>query len=223
MGSRDIEAKELIAFELGYRIQPHDHVKIDVATFYNLYDKQRSLEPGAPTPAAPGYLVLPFTIDNLIDGETYGFEIAATWQATDWWKIQANYSFWRLSLHQKEGSADPFLEFAERDSPRHQVGIRSMMDLPHDIEFDTGLRYVDALPARMRFVNGSTSGGVPSYVVADARIAWHIIRDKKQDLELSLVGQNLFEAQHQEFAPSYIQTEVTQVETSVFAKITYRF
>jgi iron complex outermembrane receptor protein len=176
--------------------------------------------------------VLPFTIDNLIDGETYGFELAATWQATEWWRIKANYTLWRHSLHRKEGSSGPapgspldatLLEFAERDSPRNQVGIRSMMDLPHNIEFDTGLRYVDALPARMRFVNGSTSGGVPSYVVGDARIAWHIIKDKKQDLEFSIVGQNLFNAKHQEFAPSYIQTETTQVETSVFAKITYRF
>jgi len=225
MGSRDMEAKELLAFEFGYRIQPHEKVTLDLATFYNVYDKQRSLEPGAPTPAAAGYLLLPFTIDNLIDGETYGFELAATWQATDWWRIKANYSFWRLALHHKEGSADPFLEFAERDSPRHQVGIRSLMDLPHDIELDTGMRYVDALPARMRFVDGSTAGGVPSYVVADARVAWHIIKNGAhiKDLEFSIIGQNLFDAKHQEFAPSYIQTETTQVETSVFAKVTLRF
>jgi len=37
------------------------------------------------------------------------------------------------------------------------------------------------------------------------------------------VGQNLLDGRHKEFAPSYIQTEVTEVETSVFAKATFRY
>src|SRR4029078_12519715 len=36
-GSRSMDSKELIAFELGYRIQPHYRVTLDVATFYNIY------------------------------------------------------------------------------------------------------------------------------------------------------------------------------------------
>jgi len=43
-----MDSKELIAFELGYRIQPYDHLTFDLATFYNIYDRQRSLEPGTP-------------------------------------------------------------------------------------------------------------------------------------------------------------------------------
>jgi iron complex outermembrane receptor protein len=219
-GSTDMESKELIGFELGYRIQPHDRITFDLATFYNLYDKQRSIEPsGAPQVLPPGYVMVPVTIDNMINGETYGFELASTWQATDWWRLKLNYTFWRLSLHREPGSGDTLLEFAERDSPRHQVGIRSLMDLTHSIEFDTGIRYVDALPTRMRFADGSVTDGVPSYIVGDARIGWR----PNKNWEVSLVGQNISDASHQEFAPSYIQTQVTQVETSVFAKITFRY
>jgi len=145
--------------------------------------------------------------------------LATTWQATDWWRLKLNYTFWRLSLHKDEGSMDPLLEFAERDSPRHQVGIRSLMDLTKTIEFDTGIRYVDALPTRMRFATGEISGGVPSYVVGDARIGWR----PNKNWEVSLVGQNISNGSHQEFAPSYLQTDVTEVETSVFAKITFRY
>jgi len=220
LGSSDIDAKELIGFELGYRIQPHEKVTVDIATFYNLYDKQRSIEPsGAPQVLPPGYVYVPFTINNLISGETYGIELATTWQATDWWRLKLNYTFWRLSLHKDEGSMDPLLEYAERDSPRHQVGIRSLMDLTKTIEFDTGIRYVDALPTRMRFATGEISGGVPSYVVGDARIGWR----PNKNWEVSLVGQNISNGSHQEFAPSYLQTDVTEVETSVFAKITFRY
>jgi iron complex outermembrane receptor protein len=93
LGSRDMDAKELVAFELGYRIQPHQRVTFDLATFYNIYDKERSLEAQAPDLSNfPGYIVQPYVINNMIDGETYGFELASTWQATDWWRI-------RVQLH----------------------------------------------------------------------------------------------------------------------------
>ena len=41
--------------------------------------------------------------------------------------------------------------------------------------------------------------------------------------DISIAGQNLFEARHQEFAPSFIQSQETLVEASVYAKVTYRF
>jgi iron complex outermembrane receptor protein len=210
-GSRDMDSKELLAFELGYRIQPHYRVTLDVATFYNIYDRQRSLEPGTPfvegTPAPP-HLVIPFTIANLIDGETYGVELASSYQLAEWWRMHLNYTFWSIQLHKKPGSNDPLLEGAEHDSPQHQISIRSQMDLPHKTELDLALRYVDSLSNR----------DVPSYWAADARFGWR----PTKNWEFSIVAQNLFN-QHKEFAPSYILTQTTEVETSVFGKITFRY
>ena len=210
-GSRDMQAKELIALELGYRIQPHDRVTLDLATFYNFYDRQRSIEPGTPfveaTPA-PAHIVIPFTIDNRIKGEVYGVELASSFQPTDWWRLRVNYTAWSIQLHKKAGSNDPVLEGAEDDSPNHQVGLRSLMELPGHLELDLGFRYVDALQNR----------DVPTYTACDARLGWRPSRN----WEFSIVGQSLFN-QHKEFAPSYIQTQTTEVERSVFAKITFRF
>jgi iron complex outermembrane receptor protein len=211
-GSTAMVSKELIGFELGYRLQAHERFTTDIATFYNIYDKQRSIEgPGAPdfVTYAPA-VTLPFTIGNNLDGESYGFEIANTLKLTDWWRVRANYSFLKLNLHKINGSTDPLgLERAEHDSPENQVGIRSMMDLPFDIELDGGMRYVDSLSNR----------GVPSYVVGDIRLGW---RSPKRRWEVSITGQNLF-GTHKEFAPSYIPTQVTEVEPSVFAKVTFRY
>lgn len=221
LGSRDMEAKELVAFEWGYRIQPHDRVTFDLATFYNLYDKERSLEAAAPDLSNfPAYLVQPYVINNMIDGETYGFELASTWQPTDWWRIRANYTFWKLNLHKAPGSTDPLNEQAEGDSPEHQVGIRSLMDLPHKIELDTGLRYVDSLDLRRRFVAApGESLRIPGYIVGDIRIGWR----PNDNWEFSVAGQNLFNKEHQEFAPSFLGTQETMVETSVYAKVTFRY
>ena len=210
-GSRGMDSKELIAFELGYRIQPHDRVTFDLATFYSIYDRQRSLEQGAPfiepTPPPP-HGVVPFTINNLIEGEVYGGELASSFQPTDWWRLRINYTVWSIQLHKKDGSNDPALEGAEDDSPNHQIGIRSMMDLPNHFEIDLGFRYVDALQNR----------DVPAYTAFDARVGWR----PNKHWEFSIVGQSLFNV-HKEFAPSFIQTQTTEVETSVYGKITFKF
>jgi iron complex outermembrane recepter protein len=210
-GSRDMDSKELIAFELGYRIQPHQRVTLDLATFYNLYDRQRSVEPGVffnEANPAPLHLVVPYTIDNLVKGEVYGAELASSFQPTSWWRLRVNYTAWSIQLHKKAGSQDLLVEGAEDDSPNHQVGIRSLMELPGHVELDLGFRYVDALQNR----------NVPSYAVLDARLGWR----PTPHWEFSIVGQNLFD-DHKEFEPSYIRTEITEVETSVYGKITFRF
>lgn len=222
LGNPNMVSKELIGFELGYRLQAHERVTTDIATFYNLYDKQRSLSAGTPyaevnyLAPAPN-LVVPATIGNGISGESYGFEIANTIQATDWWRIRVNYSFLKIALHLDPGVTDPFgLEGAEDESPEHQVGIRSLMDLPQNIEVDAGVRYVSQISNTRRPAPGAFS--IPSYVVGDIRVGWR----PNKNWEISVTGQNLFDT-HQEFAPSYIQTQATEVEMSVFGKVTYRF
>jgi iron complex outermembrane receptor protein len=210
-GTNSIDSKELIAFELGYRIQPHERITFDLTTFYNIYDRQRSLEQRAgfgEVDPPPLHGVAPFIIDNLIRGESYGAELASSFQLSDWWRLRVNYTYLNLQLHTKPGSTDTLLEGAEKDSPTHQVGIRSLMDLGHNVEFDLGYRFVDSLPNR----------SVPSYSSLDARLGWR----PTPHWEFSIVGQNLLYP-HKEFAPSYILTQVTEVERSVFGKITFRY
>ncbi|HEX7859744.1 MAG TPA: TonB-dependent receptor [Verrucomicrobiae bacterium] len=220
LGDRAMDSKELLAFEWGYRIQPHDRVTFDLATFYNIYDNERSLEAGAlDLSNFPNYLVQPYVIGNKLKAETYGFELASTWQATDWWRIRANYTFWKLNFHKADDSTDPLNEAGEDDSPEHQIGVRSLMDLPHNIELDTGVRYVSSLDMRRRFVGAPGEElDIPGYVVGDVRIGWR----PNYNWEVSLVGQNIFD-DHQEFAPSFLGTQETQVETSVYAKVTFRY
>ena len=66
--------KTVRAYELGYRIFPSDTVAIDIATFYNEYDKLITPISGAPYPAGSPtpHLILPMTLANDIEGETCG-------------------------------------------------------------------------------------------------------------------------------------------------------
>ena len=97
----------------------------------------------------------------------------------------------------------------ERKSPRHQVSVRSFMDLPCHLSLDCTARYVDSLPAI----------AIPSYLTVDARLGWRPSRN----LELALVGQNLADNRHAEFSPSFIATQRTQIERSFYAKVTWHF
>jgi iron complex outermembrane receptor protein len=60
--------------------------------------------------------------------------------------------------------------------------------------------------------------GVPSYVTADAQLAYRV----GAGLELALAGQNLFARRHAEQSSAFLET-ATEVPRSVYAKITQRF
>ena len=67
-GSNAFVSEELLAYELGYRIQPRTGLTIDVATFYNVYDHLRSFEPAARRRRSPDFA-------NQLNAETWGAEL----------------------------------------------------------------------------------------------------------------------------------------------------
>jgi iron complex outermembrane receptor protein len=211
-GDRDFDSEELLAFELGYRVRPEEWVSLDIATFYNLYDNLRTLELGSTfieASPAPLHAVLPSTAANRMDGKTYGVELAADVLALDWLNLQLAYTFLQIELDLEAGSTDSTSRSAEGESPHHQVSLRSSMDLGNNIELDMWVRHVGKLP----------SLDIESYTGFDARLGWR----PRSDMELSLVGKNLFENQHQEFKPELIDVIPTEVERSVYGKVTWRF
>jgi iron complex outermembrane receptor protein len=211
-GSHSLKSEELIAYELGYRFQPTRQLSLDLAAFYNDYSRLVSVEPG-PTvfdPGPPPHLVSILNLTNTLHGQTYGFEAAATWQANSWWRLQPSYTLLQMRLHRDSGSRAPAsIESPQRQSPRNQFGLRSLMDLGSEVTFDTALRYVDSLPAL----------GVPSYAELTARIAWRPM----PNLELSLTGENLIHASHQEFGSETLPTVPTRVQRGVYAKVSVKF
>ncbi|MDB6121346.1 MAG: ligand-gated TonB-dependent outer rane channel [Pedosphaera sp.] len=215
-GNEQFKSEVLIAYELGYRVQPHANLSIDLTTFYNDYDDLRSVEFGpSPTqpltaPPPPPGLFIPFHGDNKLYGETYGAELAATWQVTKRWRLTPAYTLLEMQLHRQPGSTDTTSEADEGRSPQQQFSLRSSLDLPQGFSVDATLRYVDRLPTLR----------ISSYVELDVRLGWH---SKNNNLEVAIVGQNLLAEQHAEFAPSFINTQQTEVQRGVYGKVTMRF
>ena len=200
-GGPNFISEELLAYELGYRVRPIDQLSFSLATFYNDYSNLRSLEPGPPS-----------IIGNGLKGETYGAELAGNYQMTSWWRWQAGYTYLQEHIRLKSGSMDFNQGRGEGSDPQNQFFIRSSMDLPGKLTLDAALRYVDVLH---NIANG-VRGTVPSYVELDARLSWTPI----DNLELSVVGQNLLDRQHPEFG---FPTSRHEIQRGGFVKVTWRF
>ncbi|HZF01392.1 MAG TPA: TonB-dependent receptor [Methylomirabilota bacterium] len=202
-GSTAFQSEELLAYEIGYRTVPLKNVSLDVAAFYNDYNRLGSSEIVSPFPPVA-------TSGNKVYGDTYGVEVSATWRVMERWRLQPAYTYLKMNLHTRSGSTDTTTasQFTG-ESPENQFSIRSSLDLPKDVTFDTALRYVDNLP----------SLNVPSYFELDARLAWRI----NKHWEVSLVGQNLLHPQHLEFGPTAIQIQQTEIPRSVYGKISWQF
>jgi iron complex outermembrane recepter protein len=212
-GNRSIESEKLIAYEIGYRIQPIRSVSFDTALYYNDYEDLRTLEIGTPTATA-----VVEEVANRMEGRTYGIEAGANWDVTHYWKLRGSYTWMETDLRLNH-STDPANAFAERSSPRQQFMIRSSLDLPHNVEFDLAFRYVESLETRDFDSATPRTRHVPSYPSLDARIAWHPCRN----LEIAIVGQNLLQNEHREFNPTTIRGPSAEVERSVYGKVTWQF
>jgi iron complex outermembrane receptor protein len=77
--------------------------------------------------------------------------------------------------------------------PNHYWSIRSSHDLGGGHEIDVALRHVGALP----------KPAVPAYTAVDVRYGWRV----RPGLDLSLIGQNLFDPRHAEFGAAATRSE----------------
>jgi iron complex outermembrane recepter protein len=211
-GSPQFGSEDLLAYEVGYRVQATNSFSLDIAAFYNNYTNLRSAEPGAPIlvgSPVPSYVVLPFVASNKMSGGTYGIEPFAEWKILPRWKLMGSYSFLRMNIHKNANSLDPTPDLPNGASPRHQYYFRSSLDLPKHFEQDLMLRYVDKLP----------SLNMPSYYSLDLHIGWKPI----SQIQLSFGAQNLLNSQHLEFIPEFINTLPTQVRRTYFGSIAWTF
>jgi iron complex outermembrane receptor protein len=210
LGDENTTSEVLRAFELGYRVQPARKFALDIATFYNLYDRLQTLEPLRPffeSEPQPPHLVVPLRFSNLMRGETYGLEASANWNATHYWRLSGGYSFLRMQLHRYAESLDQVGEGAEGQNPRHQFQLHSFLTLPGHFDLDASLYQTSS----------RVTDRIPSYTRFDARLGWRV----RENVELSVALQNLLDKQHPEFSGVGVLT--SQPTRAAYGKLTWRF
>jgi iron complex outermembrane receptor protein len=198
IGNPDFKSEELVAVEVGYRSRPSRRLSLDIATFFNVYDRLRSLE-FQPT---GGILLM-----NNLNAETYGGEASANYDAFEWLRFTTAYSYLGKRLTLDPPHVDAFNGSLEGNDPKHQFLIRGSADLGSSLELDSALRFVSRLP----------NPRVPRYFELDGRLAWN----PHETVELSVNGRNLLHRRHPEFGPATPGRH--ELERNVFGRLALRF
>jgi iron complex outermembrane receptor protein len=102
-------------------------------------------------------------------------------------------------------------------APRHQASLRSAISLRDGLDLDIWFRYVDEATT-VYADSANPFYPIDDHISLDLRLAWRPI----PDLELSVAGQNLLDSSHLEFVQE-AYTRPTEVQRSVYGKITFRF
>jgi iron complex outermembrane receptor protein len=212
-GSPNRQDERLNAFETGYRTEIGKRISFDGTVFFNDYDNLVSVEPGMPfleTDPPPLHLVAPSVLSNLLHGETQGVELSLKWKVTNRWTLSPGYSILTIHLHRAATSQD-FTTVAGTQGglPNHQAQLRSQVDLPGHWQWNASAYFVGRLPAQ----------AVPSYTRFDTNVNWQ----PREQISISLVGQNLLRDHHLEYLGPDQTQQSSLIKRSAYVKLTWQF
>lgn len=207
--TRDVQAEELLAYEVGYRRRIGDMISIDLATFINDYADLVSATVGTPDlqfgPDGP-YLLVPVVGTNGGTRRSRGAEMSVEWRPAARLRLAGSYTALDVDRPPPD---DQYAVRTTGHDPAHQMAVRIEIDLPRGIEVDPTYRAVSALQ------NGSARG----YHTVDL----HVGRRLSRALELAVNGRNLVGGRHVEFLPTIVNTLPSVVRPTVGLSATWRF
>lgn len=207
----NFHSEEMNGYEIGYRHLFRENVYVDIASFYNHYGDLFSEDIiGAPflenSPAPPHYL-LPADFGNGLVGTTRGVEVSPEWRPMAFWRLRASYSFLQMELRRGTNSLDVgTAPITEGSSPRHEATLTSGLDFSKALSLDLTFRYESRLPSQ----------DIRAYTTADTRFDWHA----RSGLMFSVVGQNLFQPYHFEYASS--PGPNVAIKRAIYGQITWQ-
>lgn len=189
-GSDTFQAESLVAYELGYRIQPSSLLSVEATLFrHDISDlRSQDLPPEGP----------PIVIGNSLRGHSSGVELSANLQPGPGWRTRVSYTRLTTEISPQPGSRDVAGGTSEGNDPRHLFRVSSAVDLPHDLELNATLRAVGPLP----------NPPVPGYAELTLRLGWFVT----PRIEVWGVGANLLHDRHPEFGaplPTRVEFERT--------------
>lgn len=194
-GGPNFVSEKLMAYEIGYRMQPTHRSSFSLSTFYNDYMDIYSVE------VLPNTLT--YQIQNGSEGRSWGAELQANYQLLTGWRLRGGYTFFAKELEAKKGRN--FNPAYLGNDARNQGMLQSILDLPGNLQLDVVAWYRDPLAKSL------ATEKVPSYLTFDTRLAY-----VNKGWEIAVVGQNLAQKNHTEFGTNLIPR-------SIFAKISARF
>ena len=219
IGNPNFKNERLIAYEAGYRASVGNNADVDLAAYYNQYGNLQTTEPAGALfeqSPAPPHEVLLSTYQNLMRGDTRGIEAFVDWQVNSRWTLNAGYALEQLHMHTSSSSMDTVTPlFIEQGAPRHSAELRSHVNLPWNLEWQSAAYFVDRLSHQ-----GLTDDQViPAYTRVDTGLTWKL----RERFSISAMGQNLVSGHHLEFEDIFGAMQSGQMKRGAYARCAWQF
>ena len=198
-GDDDSVSEEVISWETGFRSQLTEDWAIDIAVFYNEYDKLGSFQDTGPNP-------LELEHEDTDTAESYGVELQSIDDISEDWDVTFSYTYFKQVIH---GTNRGTSKSSKDYYPHNMFNILSNYKITDSLSFHTALYYYDRV----------NTFDIPSYIKLDAGFIWEV----NDQMELQVWGKNLLEPSHREFRDDLFEDEPHQIERSAYVQFTYRF
>lgn len=216
IGNRDLGSEQLTALEAGVRYDFANGWNLDLAGYYNFYSNvvtptaigtEFISVPGVPGPVGFVLVTEPQGRGKL---ETWGLEASISGEVAPWWSLRASASNLNFSKDTDPLTGEGFeLLLSPATSPEYQASLTNTFEITPNFQLLAQLRYVSEL----------LEGEVPDYLTGDFRLRY----DVGDGLELSLIGENLFQDRQLEFVQPFYPTPPSFVLRTVSAELRLRF
>ena len=210
-GTPGFETEHLAALEFGYRTQPVRELSFDASIYWNRYTHLRDINAtptGTSNTPTPHQSLDSFFI-NAMSGYTYGAELSTRWHPSPKLHIDATFTTIRYDLKDKT----PILPYpaaaTKGTTPRYQAGLRTQWNIAPHVSLNLFYSYRSAL----------TFASIPAYSGLDACLSWKAT----DNLEVSVVGQDLLDPSHAEFPAYFLSSSVREIARSYHLRLSVRF
>lgn len=204
-GDLGLKPERVESYEIGYRWQVTPDIALDATAFHNTMRDLVGTRAQQPFMDSSGRRIIPLTVANTSRARAKGAEFLVTDAVAPNWNITLGYSFFEQQETDYDGLGSTLdVGVNKSGAPRHQLQLRSFLQLPKQFELDLSAYYV-----------GAFGTSVSDYLRLDAQVSWRPVKH----LELSISGQNLLQDHHSEFESAL----ATPVERTVNGKVTWRF
>ncbi len=201
VGGPHFGTEKAYTYEVGYRATPTNKTSISVTGFYTEYDELRTLD--------LDLSALELEFKNNASARSHGLEMWGSWQVRDDLKLSGGLVVQDVSLNTPQTDILQGSGFGINDSSSHSL-LRISYDIKPNHLLDATVRYM----GKLRKLD------VPAYSALDIRYGWKI----NKDLEFSVVGQNLLDSKHIEFAdPVRTSAASPEYDRRLFAKVQWYF
>lgn len=219
LGDLNLDAEDLLAFEVGFRKDWGGSVVLDLAGYLHKYDDLfevlRAPERLQFAPFGPGGFPAPVLIEqdllivNGDKGSILGLEGALQFHPKPWWGVKLAGDVRRINYPALEASESGLNALFLGDTPHYQLSVRSNVDITPTLTTTLWARRVGPL----------TQSDTDGYTDLDFRIGYRL----SSNFELSVLGENLAARARREFPSELYPAPFGFVERKVSASLLARF